>query len=423
MATTGKSAWEKYYKFAGDVSTVIKKDAEAFDDKNPSKVIGTIKQGQEVIVPSVKTYDPKPCVTYKFGGKTCKVRVNFDMLQKPGVKSKTSSDNVKTIANKSLTPDGFGLGGKTILKSSYVREIKLAIDKNNLVPPHIKDFLNELVENSNKSKFSTPKASKEISDKDLAIIAKDFGEISGAWWFLNNYTNADVIAIEFPSKSNERLVDYYGVLKNKLKVSVSAKAGGGAAPSISSVWSMIQGKNFNDRDEKLMYQFIGAITENSGTDGIIMAAKAINSDLYRRVGTIIGKPQYNAADLEEWLKVFKDGNAAFAALDQHLYSKIKRAANVNTLIEMWKSPSQKKSGAILSPMAYALVDEVNQNPKYTKFLTDVVSSNNIQQLYIYLSPGSTEYELRGFAESKFIFEYHSNAANPGGNKIGFKLKK
>lgn len=422
MATTGKSAWEKYYKFAGDVSTVIKKDTKAFDEKT-GKEIGTIKQGQEVTVPSVKTYNPKPCVIYKFSGKTFKVRVKFDMLQKPGVKSKTSSDNVKTIANKSLTPDGFGLGGKTILKSNYLKEIKLAINGNNLVPLHIKEFLKELAENSDKSRFSTPKAAMEISDKDLKIIAKDFGEISGAWWFLNNYTNSDVIAIEFPSKSNERLVDYYGVLKNKRKVSVSAKAGGGAAPSISSLWPMIQNKTFNDRDEKLVQQFIGAITEYSGIEGIIMAAKAINSDLYRRVGTIIGKSQYNATDIEEWLKVFKDGDSAFAALNTHFYSKIKRAGNINTLISMWKSNSQKKSGAILSPMAYALVDEVNENPKYTRFLTDIVSSNDIQQLYIYLSQSNTEYELRRFSNSQFVFEYHSAADAPDRNKIGFKLKK
>jgi len=74
-------------------------------------------------------------------------------------------------------------------------------------------------------------------------------------------------------------------------------------------------------------------------------------------------------------------------------------------------------------MAYALVDEVNKNAKYTSFLTDIVRTNDIQQLYIHLSASSVEYELRGFAESEFIFEYHSNVANPGGNKIGFKLKK
>lgn len=423
MATTGKAAWEKYYKFAGDVTTIIKKDTEAFDEKVQSKVVGKLNAGQEVTVPSTKDYDGKPVVTYKFGGKTHKVRVKFDMLQKPGVKPRSgSTDNVKTIGNKMLTPDGLGLGGKTIPRSSFIREVEKAIENNAMVAPHAKEFMLEVLRNSSKDKAALPKA--KLSDKDIAIVAKDFGEISGAWWFLNNYDKEDeVVAIEFPSKSNQKLVDYYAILKNKLKIPVSAKAGGGAAPSISSVWEMLRGKNFTNPDDRRIYNFIGAISENSGTDGIVMAAKAIGSPLYDHVGQIIGEKEYKDREIEEWMKVFKDGEAAFKALDKNFYSKIGRAGKLETLVSVWNSPGQRKSGAILSPMAYALVDEVNKNPRYTSFLTDIVRTNDIQQLYIHLSASSVEYELRGFAESEFIFEYHSNVANPGGNKIGFKLKK
>jgi hypothetical protein len=74
-------------------------------------------------------------------------------------------------------------------------------------------------------------------------------------------------------------------------------------------------------------------------------------------------------------------------------------------------------------MAYALIVEVNADSKNTNFLTDIVRTNNIEQLYVYLTKASLKYELKGFKDSNFIFEYHSNAAEPGGNKIGFKLKK
>ena len=423
MATIGKAAWEKYYKFAGDVTTIIRKDAEVYDERSQSQVVGKLNAGQEVTVPSTKDYDAKPVVTYKFGGKTHRVRVKFDMLQKPGVKSRSeATENIKTIGNKMLTPDGLGLGGKTIPKGSFVKEVEKAIESNAMVAPHAKEFMIELLNNSSKSRATLPKA--KLSDKDIAIVAKDFGEISGAWWFLNNYDKeGEVAAIEFPSKSNEKLVDYYAVLKNKLKIPVSAKAGGGAAPSISSVWAMLHGMTFNKPEDRKIYNFIGAISENSGTDGIAMAAKAIGSPLYDLVGNIIGKREYKEKEIEEWLKAFKDGEAAFKALDQHFYSKIGRSGKLETLVSVWNSPGQRKSGAILSPMAYAVVDEVNKNPKYTSFLTDIVRTKNIQQLYIHLSGSSLEYELRGFAESEFIFEYHSNVANPGGNKIGFKLKK
>jgi hypothetical protein len=425
MATTGKAAWEKYYARRGDVETIIKKDSDTFDEKTPSKITGKLNAGQKITVPETKEYDSKPVVTYKLGAKTYRVRVKFDMLQKPGVKGRSAGtgDNVKTIGNKVLTPDGLGLSGKIIPKGNYLKEVQKAIQATTMVAPHVKEFLIDILKNSSKDRATLQK--KEISEKDIAIIGKDFGEISGAWWFLNNYDKNDgIVAIEFPSKANEKLVDYYAILKNKMKIPVSAKSDEGAAPSISSVWAMIKGTSITDPSDRKVYNFIGAISEYSGTDGIIMAAKAMDSQVYQLVRKIIGeKGDYDNDSVEEWLKNFKDGQAAFDSLNEHLYSKIGRAGKLSTLIEMWNTAGQRKSGAILSPMAYAIVDEVNENPKYTGFLTDILRSHNIQQLYIYLSATSVEYDLRGFAESNFVFEYHSNAANPGGNKIGFKLKK
>lgn len=430
MATTGKAAWEKYYEpRSEDVVTIIKKDTEAFDEKDKSKAIGRLKAGQEVTVLFTKSYDEKPVVTYKSGKDTYKVRVKFDMLQKPGLKPRTGSlENAKTIGNKMLTPDGLKLAGKIIPRSNFVKEVEKAIQANVTVAPHVKDFMVEILRNSSKTTAAFPKA--KLSNKDIAIVAKDFGEITGAWWFLNNYDKEDeVVAIEFPSKSNQKLVDYYAILKNKLRVSVSAKSKEGAAPSISSVWEMLKDKRYTPTpDTKKVYDFIGALSENSGREGIVIAAKVINSPIYDLVGSIIGKKEYEDADLEEWMKAFSDGESALNALNKKLYTKwpdgkVGRAPELETMVKMWKTPGQKKSGAILSPMAYALVDEVNANSKYTSFLTDTVRATKVQQLYIYLSGNSVRYELRGYAESNFIFEYHSNAAKPDNNKVGFILDK
>jgi hypothetical protein len=422
MATTGKAAWEKYFKGNGDVDTLVKKAADIYDIAANSKVIGNLAQGQKITFLEVRDYDPKPVIAYEAGGKKYKARIKFDMLQKPGVRSSSDPNNVKTIGNKVLTPDGLGLGGKTISKRDYVKTANLSIDQCKLVAPHIKEFLKLFVSKSDKTNTTFAKAVKDISDKDLAIIAKDFGEIAGAWWFLNNYDN-DIVAIEFPARSNEPLVDYYGVYKNKLKIGVSAKAGGGAAPSISSVWNMIGKKSFSDINDKKVHNFIGAVVNNSGTEGIVQAAKVMGSKLYSLVGDIIGKSTYTADDIEKWFKQFNDPKVAHDQLTNVFYSKIGKSAKLSTFEEIWKVSSKKRNGAILSPMAYALIDEVNANKKNTDFLTDIVRTNNIEQLYVHLSKTSLKYELKGFKDSNFIFEYHSNAANPGGNKIGFKLKK
>lgn len=422
MATTGKAAWEKYFKGNGDVDTLVKKAADIYDITANSKVIGNLAQGQKITFLEVRDYDPKPIIAYEAGGKKYTARIKFDMLQKPGVRSSSDPNNVKTIGNKVLTPDGLGLGGKTISKRDYVKTANLSIDQCKLVAPHVKEFLKLFVSKSDKTNTTFAKAVKDISDKDLAIIAKDFGEIAGAWWFLNNYDN-DIVAIEFPARSNEPLVDYYGVYKNKLKIGVSAKAGGGAAPSISSVWNMIGKKSFSDINDKKVHNFIGAVVNNSGTEGIVQAAKVMGSKLYSLVGDIIGKSTYTADDIEKWFKQFNDPKVAHDQLTNVFYSKIGKSAKLSTFEEIWKVSSKKRNGAILSPMAYALIDEVNANKKNTDFLTDIVRTNNIEQLYVHLSKTSLKYELKGFKDSNFIFEYHSNAANPGGNKIGFKLKK
>jgi hypothetical protein len=421
MSTKGKAAWEKYFQGNGDVDTIVNKSADIYDVINQTKVIGTLPAGQKITYISDVNYNAKPIIQYESAGKKYKSRIKFDMMQKPGVRNTIDPTNVKTIGNKVLTPDGLGLGGKIVSKRDYIKTINTAIDNCKLVAPHVKEFLKLVASKSNNTSTIFAKAVKDISDKDLAIIAKDFGEIAGAWWFLNNY-DKDIVSIEFPARSNEPLVDYYGVYSNKLKIGVSAKAGGGAAPSISSVWNMIGKKTFSDVNDKKVHNFIGAIVNNSGTEGIVQAAKAMDSPLYKTVGNLIGKITYTADDIEKWMKQFDTPKAAHDTLTKQFYEKIGRSAELATFEKIWRE-SKKKNGTILSPMAYALIVEVNADSKNTNFLTDIVRTNNIEQLYVYLTKASLKYELKGFKDSNFIFEYHSNAAEPGGNKIGFKLKK
>ena len=257
----------------------MKKDAELYDVNNPTKVLGNITQGTTVIVPKAREYTPKPVVEYSVGRKTFKGRVKFDLLQKPGIKPRGDPSNVRTIGNKTLTPDGLGLGGKTIRKNEYIKHAKEAVDKNKLVSPHVKDFLKTFLEKSSSKQASWQKI-EGISSKDLAVIAKDFGEIAGAWWFINNYAN-DLHAIEFPSAANEPLIDYYAIKKTGLKVGVSAKAGGGAAPSLASVWGMVEDMKLTQPHQRDVRDFIGAVVNNSGTEGIVQAAKSVDSKIGR----------------------------------------------------------------------------------------------------------------------------------------------
>lgn len=422
MATTGKAAWEKYYQGKGDIKTTVKKETDAFDPKSTSVKLGIVPANTEVVVKATKIYDSKPLIEFKTGGKTWKCRIKFDDLQKPGLASKTNPGNVKTLPNKALTPDGLGLGGKKISKTDYIRTVTAAITGCKTAPLPVKTFLKEFLDKSIKTDNTLTPAIKSISDKDVAIIAKDFGELAGAWWFLNNY-DSKLSFVEFPARSNEPLVDYYVGYPNGIKLKVSAKADKGAAPALNAIWDTIKDKNFTGTD-KQVHTFISTIVNNNGLESIILASKHFGSKAYAEVGTLIGKKTYTSQDIEDWLKDYKDGKALFNILNQKVFSKINRTVPADNIQKILNEKGARRCGIILSPMAYSLVDEVNANKTYKTFLTQACKAMNVEQLYVNLKSNAQtlNYKLKGFKDSEFVFEYHSNAGNPGGNKIGFKME-
>jgi len=426
MATTGRAAWEKYYQGKGDIKTTVKKETDAFDPKRTSDKVGIVPANTEVVVKATKIYDSKPLIEFKTGGKTWKCRIKFDDLQKPGLSSKTNSENVKTLPNKALTPDGLGVGGKKILKENYISTVTDAITGCKTAPLPVKNFLKEFLDKSIKTNNKLTPTIKSISDKDVAIIAKDFGELAGAWWFLNNY-DSELSFVEFPARSNEPLVDYYVGYPNGIKLKVSAKADKGAAPALNPIWDTMKDKKFTGTD-KQVHTFISTIVNNNGLESIILASKHFGSKAYAEVGNLIGKKSYTSQaytsqDIEDWLKDYKDGKALFTKLNQNVFAKINRTVPAEKIQKILNEKGARRCGIILSPMAYSLVDEVNQDEIYTNFLTTACKSMNVEQLYVTIKPNSQtlNYTLKGFKDNKFIFEYHSNSANPGANKIGFKM--
>ena len=423
MATTGKAAWEKHFYGKGDIKTSIKKETDAFDPNSISVKLGIVPAGTQISVKATNIYDSKPLIEFTFGKKTWKCRVKFDDIQKPGSKSTSNPGNDRTIPNKALTPDGLGLGGKIIEKSQYLLTVNTAIDSCKTVQLPIKQILKDLLAKSDKKDQAIlSEGIKYISDKDVAVIGKDFGELSGAWWFINNY-DPKLSFVEFPARSNEPLVDYYVGYPNKVKLRVSAKAEAGAAPALNPIWDSINDKTFSGIDTQVK-TFISEIVNNNGLESIIKASKHFNSTGYTAVGTLIGKPSnYTSDDIEQWLNGYKDATALNNILTTKLYSKLGKSAKIDTIQKILNEKGARRCGIILSPMAYNLVDEVNANANYKQFLTQICKSLNVEQLYINLKKNATtmNYKLKGFKNSEFSFEYHSNAGNPGGNKIGFKM--
>jgi hypothetical protein len=453
-ATSGKAAWDKHYKNnmpnQGVLVTTTFNGTKcgplysAVDGKSVSdRAIG----GTQVEVLDQKwTDDAKKTILIRIKDTKKEYRVNIDHLIKP----KTGS---RTITNKALSPKGLNLtvGSNVIKKSEYIRKVTAAVKaiSTDIIDDNIKDFMLELLVASENSTGRLTKGTS-ITNSDIGVIAKDFGEVTGAWYYIHtNYGNFDPNeipndagdSIEFPTAANQRLIDYYVYdSTTNLRFPVSAKAGVGAAPSLVSVWELIRNDRPKGRDDQKVWEFLeivaGRKSENrsiSVLESVLEGAKKYNSKGYQIIKeAIFNNRDYSVQDIQNWAEQFKDGKSVHEYLQRTFYSKLPtpRTSDVTMISNVLArnksdgmSSKTTKTGIILSPMGYSLMDELNSNEKYTKYLTRVVNSLSINQVNLRLSKDRFDYTTTKFGlPTNFIFDFHNNAGDPAANAFGFKKK-
>lgn len=432
-ATQNEEAWKKYYLGRVPLTTTVSKETFIYDAKNATIKTSSKAPAGVVVTVLKQPYNKKTLVEFKVGSKKVTGRLDINDLKKPPLNPSTGSpvkatgtnlNNEKTIKDKSLTPNELKIAGKKIKKSDYIRIVKAAVNASTAVLPHVKVFLIEFLK---KSKISNAPLTTGagISKKDLAIIAKDFGEIAGAWWFVHNYDTA-LDYIEFPSAIAEPLVDYYvGYSTSNVKIRVSAKAGKGAAAGLISVWKAIKNKIPSNTKDKEVWNFIkiAADTSISGIQSLVDCNKYFNSKGYNLIKkNFFENKDFTWEDIEKFIAPYKSATSLYKILNESFYSEIKREPDRGSVaIDKILKAGKRKSGIILSPMSYSLMDEVNATKYYTDYLNKVCRSLGIEQLYVNLTNTTLKYNLKSFAKGEFIFDYHSNAGDPAANKFGFRL--
>jgi hypothetical protein len=422
-ATRGKDAWEKHFRGRGNVQTTMGKKSKQWDIETKKDTMSVLEQGTQITVIGTEEYDNKPIVEY--GEKRERTRVTFDCIQKPGTSRSSSSPNQKandkTIRNKTLAPSGLGLNGAKIKKDAFIKTVSDALVAKKDIKPSIKKLCLEILAKSEKTGQKVDSL-EDISDKDLAIIGKDFGEFSGAWWFINNFAPEHKLnMIEYPASVSNALADYS--VHDGFKYMVSAKYKKGAVPSISNIREVVNGMTPENANDKKAKELILSITDSSNKEGIVVSAKLVNSEAYQILCKIMKDKNLTDKKIEDYLQTFKNFDALYSFISKEFYSKIGKDAKVPTIKSAF-SPGKSRSGIITSPLAYATIDEINKNKIYTNFLTRACQSLEVHQIYFNITrQGILQYNVKKFEEESFIFEYHSNAAKPGGNKIGFELVK
>jgi hypothetical protein len=326
------------------------------------------------------------------------------------------------LKTKQLTPNKLGLAGKKISKNTFISEVNKGIKKID-APDNIKAFMGELLKYSDKNGNIKSTHIESITDPDINIIAKDYGEVTGAWWFMNVFnTKAD--SIMYPAEESAALVDYY-IYVGKKKIAVSAKANEGAPPSINSIAAILKNISYTETDKENARKAIIAISDYSTVEGIVNASKNLKTPGYKwlQKNLFNSRNDFSPADCETVLKPFKKPQEALDVL-LPFYVMIKRAASAEISKRIFDTKAQRY-GMILSPLGYHLVDQLNNNPVYLSVLNDAAQSILVSQIYMKINKSNktVSYNVKEFSASAFKFEYNANAGQPSLKKISFKMDK
>lgn len=326
------------------------------------------------------------------------------------------------LKTKQLVPDKLGFAGEQVSKTSFLATVTKGIEKSD-VPDNIKAFLYELMDASGKSSGQiVSKHIDAISDTDIKIIAKDFGEISGAWWFMTQF-NKKVTAISYPVESNAALVDYYAHV-GKTKIAVSAKANEGAPPSINAISDILRTMKYTEPPKEASRKAVIAISDNSVVNGIVEASKNLSHPGYVWLKKNLFKNKdFTAEDCETALAGYKTPAEILKQLEP-FYKLIGRSGSAD-IAKRIVDTKAKRWGLIISPLGYSLVDILNKNETYLSVLNDAANTILVSQIYVKINKtGKTvSYNVKEFSTSAFKFEYNANAGQPGLKKISFKMNK
>ena len=226
-ATSGIYKWQKYFQ-GKEVETDLKKIASYYN-KDLVKV-GTLEKGTKIVALQIDDYNKLP----KVGNSTLypirtdenkKFFIPFESINKP--RSRAGSESPTFVRDKELIPATFGLADKTLTHDQLITATEKALSKLS-IDKEVKKFCRKLF-NAEEPTFTI---SSSLSDVDIKIILKDFGEIAAAAYLL--FTNPAYDSVTFP-KANLPLIDFILNYPNGEIENFSVKSNKGSKPTISSL--------------------------------------------------------------------------------------------------------------------------------------------------------------------------------------------
>lgn len=359
----------------------------------------------------------------------------------------TVTEGKTTITAKSLSPTSLGLSGKSFMKAEKIVE---SVERN------IKDFKNkqlsktmsllmrdllglkgkayasvsEIEAYSQSVPFSneTKKIISETLPGDLDIIGKDFGEVLGAILMAKKVKLSEG-GVNFPG-GNEPLIDFYVD-----GYGISSKYKAGAAATLTKIVSQAETKKLSKSEKFLHSILLQSYKEKKVSEGYLYLAKKLNIPAVQALSTImktsvdgLTTQSINDFVIKMISKAKKDKEK-----DELILNKLKPfyeaiGSTPSTPINWEKLSANKKYyGLVMGPMAAGVAKHMNGNEQYSTALKEMISKQEIKQLYLdfSLSSNSMNFELKSFANPKATFKFvpsNISVYNPDNGNMGFIMK-
>lgn len=255
---------------------------------------------------------------------------------------------------------------------------------------------------------------KTIDKTDLTRILKDFGELVSA---LNAFsTDPKIKYIRFPSNSNEKMVDFYGVnSKHKIIKNFSVKSGAssniGAAPSMKNIAQFLD--NYDDPKTEV---FKIMVDKSPVVQKIIDIAKIVDPKAIEILKRII-KQEVTETNLSIFCK---ENIENLKEIFSDFYSYIKRTFDDKSISKLYSKSLRTFSGFVLSPLGYRIADILNSDIGYKNLINDIMTNLEVIQANIVWRNGLI-FSYEELKHSNFKFDFHNNVFLPGNNNFGFKV--
>lgn len=459
-----KPNWDVYI-----VTNYNKKDVHTLEPKgdlnlyNPKTMesIATLKSSDKIQILSTELIikSKSKYASVSFGRK--KGLMNLNAITKPSDRAKKARDgDIESVIrggthSKEFTPDKLLMGGSEYSSvNSLVADVGMRVSKvyGGDEFGQIRMFLGDIIKNitgvsvlkeakipRHERKYKTS-GDYTISEGDLKIISKNFGEIIGAMYIIK--TNKKASLVGFPSNISEGLYDFYIKDRKGRTIYYSAKSAGGSSTSLENL-DFIR-KHFSASNPFLKkysdeMDAIDALINVKGTYNTLYNIRAFfNDDFPKKVKEIAKRMSEISSkkiiDLEPdmldgWFEDVKVNSSEndFVSTMQSIYNDMlgdlgkPRITTEGVLREMFNSESDFDHGYIMYPMGSYIVNYMNNTPRYVEALNLLAGyANYILQATVDIDIKTTSVKIIKFSKNKFRFSYNGMSKKPANRPIGFK---